>query len=164
MQACQPAAGLALHRLPFSPWANQTELWEGHPRLWCLCQRGNSAWQLLAFRQQPVFMEIILSNSHCSRLLLIKAGMKTKLSIFFFLSFSPPVKTAWNYVNTHQNVHLALEVSHSRARKNSQLTFTVFRFVTGILHCDISHFPKKKVKFLSGFSFWSSGYITSNVM
>lgn len=60
MQTCQAAAGLTLRRLPFSPWANQTELWEGHPRLWCLCRRGNSAWQLLAFRQQPVFMEIIL--------------------------------------------------------------------------------------------------------
>lgn len=87
MQTCQAAAGLTLHRLPFSPWANQTELWEGHPRLWCLCRRGNSAWQLLAFRQQPVFMEIIPPYSRCSRLLLITARMKTKLSFFCFLSF-----------------------------------------------------------------------------
>lgn len=91
MQTCQAAAGLTLRRLPFSPWANQTELWEGHPRLWCLCRRGNSAWQLLAFRQQPVFMEIIPPHSGCSRLRLIKAWMKTKLSFsafsfcFFFL-------------------------------------------------------------------------------
>lgn len=87
MQTCQPAAGLTLRRLPFSPWANQTELWEGHPRLWCLCRRGNSAWQLLAFRQQPVFMEIIPPYSRRSRLLLITARMKTKLSFFCFLSF-----------------------------------------------------------------------------
>lgn len=95
MQTCQPAAGLTLHRLPFSPWANQTKLWEGHPRLWCLCRRSNSAWQLLAFRQQPVFMEIILPYSGCNRLLLITGWMKTKLSFlrgFFFptLIIFPP--------------------------------------------------------------------------
>lgn len=87
MQTCQAAARLTLHRLPFSPWANQTELWEGRPRLWCLCRRGNSAWQLLAFRQQPVFMEIIPPYSRCSRLLLITAQMKTKLSFLFFIFF-----------------------------------------------------------------------------
>lgn len=87
MQTCQPAARLTLHRLPFSPWANQTELWEGRPRLWCLCRRGNSAWQLLAFRQQPVFMEIIPPYSRCSGLLLITARTKTKLSFFYFFFF-----------------------------------------------------------------------------
>lgn len=97
MQTCQAAAGLTLRKLPFSPWANQTELWEGHPRLWCLCRRGNSAWQLLAFRQQPVFMEIIPPYSRCSRLLLITARMKTKLSYsalslsFFFYSLLFPL-------------------------------------------------------------------------
>lgn len=78
----RPLASLArpparCRRLPFSPWANQTELWEGHPRLWCLCRRGNSSWQLLAFRQQPVFMEIILPPySGRTRLPLIAAWMK----------------------------------------------------------------------------------------
>lgn len=139
MQACQPAAGLALCRLPFSPWANQTELWEGHPRLWCLCQRGNSAWQLLAFRQQPVFMEIILPNSRCSRLLLITAWMETKMTGFFclFVCFScensqkwcEPVESCsqlWSSSFLGQNTF----ISYFKICRRNSTTFTVTVFAT----------------------------------
>lgn len=138
MQTCQAAAGLTLRRLPFSPWANQTELWEGHPRLWCLCRRGNSAWQLLAFRQQPVFMEIIPPYSRCSRLLLITARMKTKLSysaFFFFFSFfftlifflltvdSLELAQQLQHPKESDNVHPALKLDRLRANINLELTF-----------------------------------------
>lgn len=147
MQTCQPAAGLTLHRLPFSPWANQTELWEGHPRLWCLCRRGNSAWQLLAFRQQPVFMEIIPPYSCCSRLLLITAGMKTKLSFSaFFFSFLLTLLSSFPSQFGQPRISTTSPTSYGvwqctpllwilRANMNSELTFAVFGSDEKILRC-----------------------------